>query len=404
MRNKKQKIMILSMVLSIMLVGTASVNALSIYRGTNSDTPVSSSENEKTKNANKYDEKYEDWVIWYPNGMECDNMPFWEDWDYIYYSMTIDNFDQIDTFDNVYIGIEYKAEIDWPNEGPDILAKKPGSADYDTLDQGIGESANLRWYWTGVSNDYVDSNGKIEFGVLCAACCHCYLDTVGIRWTVTNYKPKVNSISYSPLSPTRNQDVTLTGNTVDDDGTVEAYKWMDGGQEIGSTNPCVVKFSTSGTHSVTLQVKDNDGGWSSESEPMDIEVSNNIAPVMNSISPDKGAARKELTFTFTASDSNNDKVRFFILWDSIDNPTDGVWTEYFSCEDGVITGTVDYEYILEGTYNIKVKASDIYGGESQYMSLDFTAPKSKTMIKSIVFQLFEKTPLLVRICSLLELF
>jgi len=403
MRNKKQKIMILSIVLSILLVGTASVNALSIYMGTNSDTPVSGDENEKTKNANKYDEKYEDWVIWYPHGMECDNMAFWEDWDYIYYSMTIDNFDQIDSFDDVYIGIKYKAETGYPNEGPDILAKKSGSTEYDNLDKGIGNSEKLIWYWVGVSNDYVDSNGKIEFGVLCAACCHCYLDDVGIRWTVTNYKPQVTSISYSPSNPTRNQEVTLTGNA-EDDGTIETYKWMEGEQEIGATNPCVVKFSTSGTHSITLQVKDNDGAWSSKSEPMQIEVSNNIPPVMKSLTPNKGAARTELTFTFTASDSNNDNVRFYILWDSVDNPTDGVWTGYFSCENGVITGTVDHEYILEGNYNIKVKASDKYGGESQYMSLDFTAPKSKVMISSIFYQLFEKTPLLARIFSLLELF
>jgi thermitase len=60
------------------------------------------------------------------------------------------------------------------------------------------------------------------------------------------------------------EQVTLSGSASDSDGTVVSYRWLEGGATIG-TNATLIRSFSVGTHTVTLEVIDDDGATATDS-------------------------------------------------------------------------------------------------------------------------------------------
>lgn len=78
-----------------------------------------------------------------------------------------------------------------------------------------------------------------------------------------NEPPTATILSIAPNPAREGESITLMGTGDDPDGTVEAYTWesdLDG--VLGSTGTVTVDNLRSGVHTISLQVRDDDGAWS----------------------------------------------------------------------------------------------------------------------------------------------
>ena len=100
-----------------------------------------------------------------------------------------------------------------------------------------------------------------------------------------------------------------------------------------------------------------------------------------------GKPEVEYEYTFNATDPDGDDVRYFIDWG--DNNSE--WTGFNPSGTDVI---VKHTWSVDGTYNITVKAQDIYGLEGPERTLTVTIPRNKpSNFKFNLFgRLFERFP------------
>jgi len=97
----------------------------------------------------------------------------------------------------------------------------------------------------------------------------CFDGMTGSAWAqFENEYPVACFTSVTPPSPKVDESVTISGScSYDPDGVVFQYKWTfsDGlAAYTGSAASVTRTFSQAGTYAVFLQVKDNDGAWSSK--------------------------------------------------------------------------------------------------------------------------------------------
>ena len=91
-----------------------------------------------------------------------------------------------------------------------------------------------------------------------------------------------------------------------------------------------------------------------------------------------GTAGVKYWYNFTATDPNNDDVKYYINWDDGNKE----WTEFHASGETVI---VNHTWEDEGDYKISAKARDFYGLDGDWGYLDVTMPKNKAFD---IFQLF----------------
>ena len=117
------------------------------------------------------------------------------------------------------------------------------------------------------------------------------------------------------------------------------------------------------------------------------EMPDNMPPETPSIEgPTKGKIKKEQQFTFVASDPEKQKIYYFIDWG--DETNTGWIGPYYSGEEIKINHT----WTKRGNYIIKAKVKDLDGAESEWGTLEFTAPRFKpdNNLRSIFNNLLEK--------------
>ena len=164
-----------------------------------------------------------------------------------------------------------------------------------------------------------------------------------------------------------NDDITFSGSSTDEDGTVVSYEWtssIDGTIETGTCNSreCVMSFSRDdisiGTHTITFEVVDDDGASSSDS--IEITVAALSAPIVSITEPGNGDDFKEgelIGFEGEASDPDGDIVSY--SWTS-DRDGQVANTRTFSIDDlsiGVheITFTATDDDGLSGSDSITIE-------------------------------------------------
>ena len=97
-----------------------------------------------------------------------------------------------------------------------------------------------------------------------------------------------------------------------------------------------------------------------------------------------GKINKEYTYTSSTTDPETDKVYYFFDWD--DGEVSGWVGPYNSGE----TGEASHTWIEQGDYEIRVKAKDEHGVQSEWSDpLPISMPKSKGLFNGLMYEIFE---------------
>jgi len=114
-----------------------------------------------------------------------------------------------------------------------------------------------------------------------------------------------------------------------------------------------------------------------------------------------GKPGKEYQYTLKSTDSDGNKIYYFINWS---DGTYDTWIGPYSSNQEVV---VNHTWEEKGTYTVQVKAKDYYGNESDWATLDITIPKDKTiytfletkypLLYSLIYYLFNNILLFKKI-------
>ena len=96
------------------------------------------------------------------------------------------------------------------------------------------------------------------------------------------------------------------------------------------------------------------------------------SPMING--PSNGKARTKYEHTVNAIDQDNDYIYYSIDWD------DGNIEEWIGPYNSGENVTLSHTWRRQGSYNIKVKATDTWGSQSDWTTISISMPKNKYLI------------------------
>ena len=218
---------------------------------------------------------------------------------------------------------------------------------------------------------------------------------------VTFTKKIGNSPPYLPKRPVgnvlieKNIDYIYYASTEDPNGDPIYYKfdWGDGSESdwVGPYNSGEVvsvthSWDANGTYYIRVKAKDAKGAesdWSST-----LKVTTNRPPKMLTLTgPTNPKIGKECYYKVSAVDPNGDQLYYLVDWNFGGDECERIGP-FNSSEE------VKIRYIWEdtGTYTVRVKAEDIHGAESEWLTLEVnpTKRKVKTMFRNFMHNFLEK--------------
>jgi len=118
--------------------------------------------------------------------------------------------------------------------------------------------------WNSLGTFYFNGSGSVKITAANGDTLSTCADAVQFRLVSSNTAPTaaIDSITPSPANP--GESVTFTGHGTDTEGTIAAYEWtssIDG--VIGTAASFSTSTLSSGTHTISFRVQDNEGLWSS---------------------------------------------------------------------------------------------------------------------------------------------
>lgn len=134
----------------------------------------------------------------------------------------------------------------------------------------VGSYANISFNWTptlGLHNLRVDIVGKGNVSLLSSQ----------YNISVANIKPMA-TIGYASSNITKlGEEITLTGQGNDTDGSIVAYQWRTDTTILGTNSTLKISNLSVGKHTIYFKVQDNDGNWSDEvSTTLEITEKENV--------------------------------------------------------------------------------------------------------------------------------
>ena len=207
-------------------------------------------------------------------------------------------------------------------------------------------------------------------------------DSVSRYIVVSNSIPTAEIINIHPNPANKQGIISFEGYGIDLDGYIDEYLWTSDIDGVLSNNDNFKTNSLSiGNHVISLTVKDDDGDWS-EIVSQNLEISNelNLPPSIPTINGESsGEAGKSYEYNIKSIDPEGDEITYCIDWG--DDTPEVCFGPFNSGEEIQANNTWD----IEGSYNIRVMAKDIYGAESDWALLEVTMPN----YKSLNFELFK---------------
>jgi len=255
--------------------------------------------------------------------------------------------------------------------------------DYDALKIQRNDENNHIWYSPRAGNIIkVDfSNMDLNFGY--------YLDSLTMNLKSTNYyvptvPPETPSVPSGEAIVDVGTAVTYATSTTDQDGDKIRYifDFSDGTTVTSDFYESGVEASVSkiweekGNFEVKVKARDKWGGESDYSDVFSVEVLNDppAKPETPSGETNGQIKKKSYTYTTSSTDPNGHKIRFEFDWG------DGskAYSSYVnSGESGSATNT----WYSQGSYEIKVRAEDEYGEQSEWSDpLLVSMPKTKSIM------------------------
>ena len=102
------------------------------------------------------------------------------------------------------------------------------------------------------------------------------------------------------------------------------------------------------------------------------------------LGPTSGKPGSVYLYRFSSIDPDQDDVFFYIEWG------DGTVEEWIGPYESGEQGSVQHCWGEEGTYEIRIKAKDVQGAESDWTTLEVSMPVNKHNLHSPLFTLFQK--------------
>ncbi len=223
-------------------------------------------------------------------------------------------------------------------------------------------------------------------------------------WCFKTYACHLSNPPYTPHSPS-GSTVGLTWtpysystNTTDPDGDDIRYGWDWNGNNTvdewttefypsGATANISHSWNTSGTYNVKVKAEDMYGAQSTFSSAKKV-----VIVAIDNNPPEKPDAPTGATFckigtsySYSASttDSDGDQIYYIFDWD---DGTNSEWTGPYNTEQTI---SMSHIWDVKGTYQIKVKAKDEHGEESEWSDpLPIAMPKNK-VINTPFFRLLD---------------
>jgi hypothetical protein len=202
-----------------------------------------------------------------------------------------------------------------------------------------------------------------------------------------NISPNTPSIPSGPIAIQIGTSGTYETNGTDPNGLNKIqyrFDWDSEGTHMFSQYTTYVNsggfanksfnWSNPGTYVVKAQTKDEHGAMSSWSDGLSVLVyeSNNNPepPIING--PSQGGEDVLYFFNISTTDADLHEIRYIIDWD---DGNDSGWIGPYESGENVL---ISYSWVKRGTYNIRLKAKDIYESESEWsepFSIKIVAPE-----------------------------
>jgi len=240
-------------------------------------------------------------------------------------------------------------------------------------------------YWDDYSGEDIDGDGIGDTP---------YINDEGI---IDNY-PFINLLEIgeqTPSKPTINlintgkqwveYKIEVLSIDSDYDTLYYLFDWGDGttsdwiGPFSYETNGVAThKWRNSGRFNVKVKAKDITGLESQWSETIiKIEPNNRPSKPVLIAPPLDGIAGYTIDFNIRANDADHDKIRYYAFWGSTKVDVPDEWTNYYNSGEEIIMSHVfgDHRHNKiesQKTFNIKLKAQDIYGADSEYTYYEVT--------------------------------
>jgi len=185
-------------------------------------------------------------------------------------------------------------------------------------------------------------------------------------------------------------------------GGYKPYTWH---WEFGDTNTADEQNPThiyieAGKYDVTLTVTDSHSNSSSDTTFAWIQETNNPPNTPTITGKTHGKVGVEYDYNFETIDSDENPVWYKIEWG------DGTTTGWIGPYNSGQQITLSHSWYKENTFIIKAKAKDPYNDESEWGTLEVTAPRNKYLHNSLFLRLLEHFqnafPILRYILGILE--
>ena len=188
--------------------------------------------------------------------------------------------------------------------------------------------------------------------------------------TNTTYKliaisnnPPVANFTHTPSSPTDLDMINFTDLSYDLDGIIANWTWNFGDGNISYEQNPEYRYTGEGTYNVILTVRDDDGATNTTLKEVVVISSNNAPNIPSRPSgSSSGYTGTSYTYSTSATDIDGDKIKYYFDW----GDGTGIWTNLV---DSGQSAAKKHVWNKPGTYNVKAKAQDEYGLESEWSQI-----------------------------------
>lgn len=185
----------------------------------------------------------------------------------------------------------------------------------------------------------------------------------------------------------------------DPEGTIVSYQWDFGDGTTATGEKPAHTYSEQGAYQIVLTLEDETGKTTEITSWARIQHGNNGAPTPPEINgPSSGQVSEALTYRFSSSDPEEDELLYYVEWQ--DKESTGWMGPYSSHEEIEMTHT----WSTIDSFELRVKAMDIYGAESEWATLEVSIQRSKaSMVSACLLRLIDLWPQAVmRMCPLIQ--
>ena len=197
-------------------------------------------------------------------------------------------------------------------------------------------------------------------------------------------------------------ELTIQADDPDNDDLYFFVDWNDGtqGEWVGpypSGTPTIINhtWTESGTYTVKAKAKDPFGEESQWSNTLNVSILENNIPTDPQIEgPARGKVGEYLYYSFASTDAEADDVYYYIDWG------DETYEEWVGPYDAGKPITYRHNWSIKGNYELKAKAKDELGAESNWSTLTIKIPRIRVLDNQLVLRLLELFPILQKLIYL----